>query len=87
MTMIQSIHTTSNSDTTKPCKNCGNPILPVERFTEARLDYCMEHDCIRKCSERVNGVAVVMVHKQGFNLIPISEAVGQNFMDSHGRIE
>jgi hypothetical protein len=47
----------------------------------------MEHDCIRKCSERVNGVAVVMVHKQGFNLIPISEAVGQNFMDSHGRIE
>jgi hypothetical protein len=47
----------------------------------------MEHECIKKCAERVNGVAVVMVHKQGFNLIPISEAVGQNFMDSHGRIE
>lgn len=87
MTMIQPSHTGQSSDTAKLCKNCHNPILPIERFTEAGLDYCMDHDCIKKCAERVNGVAVVMVHKQGFNLIPISEAVGQNFMDSHGRIE
>lgn len=66
------------------CRNCGEPILPVERFTEAGLDYCKKYECLKECGERVKGVAVVMVHKQGFNVIRTEEAVGQNFMEVAG---
>ena len=67
------------------CRNCYKPILPIERYTELGLDYCKDHDCIFACGEKINGVAVVMVHKQGLNVIPIEDARGQNFMDVHGR--
>lgn len=68
------------------CKNCSQPIIPIERYTEAGLDYCKNLDCIKRCGEKITGAAVVMVHKQGFNVIPIEDARGQNFMDVHGRM-
>lgn len=63
------------------CRNCNEPIVPVERYTEAGLDYCKKYECLKECGERIAGVAVVMVHKQGFNVIRISEASGVNYMD------
>lgn len=66
------------------CNNCGEQILPVERV-ELGYTYCMKDECLKACQPRVNGIAVVMCHKQGFNLMLIEEALGKNFMDSHGR--
>jgi hypothetical protein len=66
------------------CRNCGEAIEPPERFTEAGLDYCKKYECLKECGERVSGVAVVMVHKQGFNVVRTEEAVGQNFMEVAG---
>jgi hypothetical protein len=67
------------------CKNCNEPIIPIERFTDAGLDYCKNPECIKICGEKIGGVAVVMFHKQGFNVITINDAIGKNFMDVHGR--
>jgi hypothetical protein len=67
------------------CRNCSQPIVPIERYTEAGLDYCKDPECIYLCGEKITGVAVVMLHKQGFNVIPIEDARGKNFMDVHGR--
>ena len=63
------------------CRNCNEPIEPVERYTEAGLDYCKKYECLRECGERLNGFTVVMVHKQGFNVVNTTEALGCNYMD------
>ncbi len=68
------------------CKNCNEPILPRERWEEAGFDYCLDPECYKTVGRRVTGVAVVMLHKQGFNLVPIDDAIGVNYMDNHGRI-
>ena len=68
------------------CKNCKEIIDPPERYTEAGLDYCKEYECMKKCGLRVEGVAVVMAHKQGFQCISIESAQGQNFMEVSGHI-
>lgn len=68
------------------CRNCNEPIEPPERYTEAGLDYCKKYECMKECGQRVSGVAVVMVHKQGFNCISIEEAKGANFMDASGHM-
>lgn len=68
----------------KRCVECDEIIEPQERWTEAGLDFCKSYECIKKHRKRISGVAVVMVHKQGFNCISINEAVGQNFMDASG---
>lgn len=66
------------------CRNCGNPIEPIERYTEAGLDYCKNYECLKACGERINGVAVVMSHKQGPLVVRMEDVVGQNFMDASG---
>jgi hypothetical protein len=70
----------------KKCISCDEIIEPQERWTEAGLDYCKEYECLKKCGQRISGVAVVMVHKQGFNVISTESAVGQNFMDASGHM-
>lgn len=68
------------------CKICNDEILPKERYTEAGLDYCMKPECLKKGWEKPKNITVVMVHKQGFNVLKTEEAAGQNFMDPHGRL-
>lgn len=68
----------------KRCIECNDIIDPPERWTEAGLEYCKKYECMKEHGKKINGVAVVMVHKQGFNCISIEEAKGENFMDASG---
>lgn len=68
----------------KRCIGCDEIIEPQERWTEAGLDYCKKYECMKDHGKRISGVAVVMVHKQGFNVISTDMAIGQNFMDASG---
>lgn len=63
------------------CRNCNEPIEPIERYTEAGLDFCKKYECLKECGERVNGVAVVMVHKSGLQVVRTEDIMGKNFMD------
>lgn len=65
------------------CKFCGESYNPERK--EAGYDYCMKQECLLQGWERPSGIAIVMVHKQGFNVIQSVDAEGQNFMDVHGR--
>ena len=66
------------------CKNCGNTIEPPER-AEAGYDYCKDPECVAECHRKPNGFAVVMLHKQGPQIIGLEYVHGHNFMDTHGR--
>lgn len=68
------------------CNFCEADVNP-ERWG-AGYHYCMDDDCVRQGMKHnwKTDVAVVMVHKQGFNVIVRDSATGENFMESHGRI-
>ena len=68
----------------KRCIECDDPIEPQERWTEARLDFCKKHECMKAHGRRIAGVAVVMSHKQGPMVVSTADVVGQNFMDASG---
>lgn len=68
----------------KRCVECDEIIEPQERWTEAGLDFCKSYECIKKHGKRINGVAVVMSHKQGPMVVRTADVVGKNFMDASG---
>jgi hypothetical protein len=54
------------------CRNCGGFIHP-ERFNLG-YDYCMEHECMRKCMPRPK-VAVLGVHKSNPQVVSIDDTI------------
>ena len=68
------------------CRNCGGAIMPIGRV-EAGYDYCKKPDCVAECHRKPSNLAVVMLHKQGPQVIGLEFAMGHNYMDSHGRLD